>query len=286
MPPGRPRAAPRACRPCTTGRAGRARCGSTANARVAGDRQLDHREPVRAGRDPARPGLCGGAPAGTNRTRSRPEGLARLLGDRQVAVVDRVERAAEDPERAGHDRRAARRVTSRSQGCASHSSSVAADPDRVARRDARPGAARRRCPSRARSRWKRSADSSIVEVGLGGDPLDPLAADAEGAVGSRSTLKPSPIASIRWTTTPAGSGGVVELVGVGQQLGERAPRSSARPSPRRRGDGDDVDALASRGAARNAGQASAAAGRSILLNATSIGLLEERRIVGARARRG
>ena len=56
--------------------------------------------PSPGGRPPAvrSPGLCGGAPATTNQTRSRPQRLAARLGQDQVPQVDRVERPAEQPQ--------------------------------------------------------------------------------------------------------------------------------------------------------------------------------------------
>ena len=91
------------------------------------------------------------------RTRSRPRTSARLLGDREMRDVDGIERPAEDAA-AAQDA-----VTVRSQGCASHSSSV--PPIRTVSPAATP--ARRSSvsmPKRARSRWNRSADSSTSKL--------------------------------------------------------------------------------------------------------------------------
>ena len=44
------------------------------------------------------PGLCGGTPATTNQTRSSPHASRHELGQDQVPQVDRVERAAEQPQ--------------------------------------------------------------------------------------------------------------------------------------------------------------------------------------------
>ena len=87
--------------------------------------------------------------------------------------MDRVEGAAEDATGSGHAGRA-------SQGSASHSGPP---PDLHEVTGRMP--ARRSSPSmpiRSRSRWKRSADLLDVEVRLGRDPLDPLAADPERTV--------------------------------------------------------------------------------------------------------
>ena len=75
-------------------------------ARAAGSRSRRPRRPGAprwrsgpspGGRPPAvrSPGLCGGAPATTNQTRSSPQRLAARLGQDQVPQVDRVERPAE-----------------------------------------------------------------------------------------------------------------------------------------------------------------------------------------------
>ncbi len=110
-----------------------------------------------------------------------PERLGRLLGDREMRDVDRVERPAEDAERARHDRRWTVGHV-RSQGCASHSSSVLADPDEVAGGD--PGPAQLGIDAEtgqvALEPLGRLLD---VEVGLGGDPLDPRPAHPDDAVG-------------------------------------------------------------------------------------------------------
>lgn len=70
---------------------------------VARDRQGDHREAMlRLGHRLLR--LVGRDPCRDEEDALQPERFAHRLGDRQMAVVDRVERPAEDPERAGHHR--------------------------------------------------------------------------------------------------------------------------------------------------------------------------------------
>ena len=155
-----------------------------------------------------------------------------------------------------------------SQGWASHSSSVAPIRTRSPGRS-RPAAARRRSragrgragsarptPRRRSSSAPRSARSACR--GPGRPRPRP-----------RSTLKPSPIASIRWTTTPAGSGGAPAR--RRRAGGRRSGRGARRARPRRPRRSRRRPRPSFSRAARNAGQASAAAGRSILLKATRIG---------------
>ena len=194
----------------------------------------------------------------------QPEAVAGRLGDREVGEVDRVERAAEDA-------RAPRRppVTARSHGSGSHSSSVA--PIRTRSPGTIP--ARRSpvsIPSRARSRWKRSADSSTSKLVWAAMRSMRVPRTRKTPSSSGSIVKPSPMASMRWTTTPAGSGGSLMLGRVGQQLGEPgAERLDALAG--RRGHGDRPSSPSASRLRRKSGHASAAAGRSTLLNAMSIG---------------
>ena len=91
---------------------------------------------ARCRRSPARPsrrgprravigaaGLCGGWPAGMNSDPLEPEDLARPPRRWPGGHVDRVERAAEDAERAGHDR-CGPSLTRAPRARASHSSST------------------------------------------------------------------------------------------------------------------------------------------------------------------
>ena len=181
--------------------------------------------------------------------------------------MDGIERAAEDAERPGRDRPGRRHA--RSQGCASHSSSVRADPDQVA------GAIPARRSSASMPEPGEVALEALgrlldVEVGLGRDPLDPRAADPEAPSPSSSTLKPSPIASIRWTTTPGRLGRLGQLGrrrAAARRAGPERRRRPRRSPPRwRRRPGRRPRARAGTPATPRA-----AAGRSILLNATSIG---------------
>ena len=71
--------------------------------RMAGDRELDHRVPVRRG------GQVGvrlvGRPRGGHEQHAvQTEQLRHVVGEQQVSIVDRIERAAEDG-RARHDQR-------------------------------------------------------------------------------------------------------------------------------------------------------------------------------------
>ncbi len=236
------RGAPRACRRCTTARPGRSRGDRP---RTAGSR-----------RSPARPSPGGARRRCRDEARLvrrlagrdehdplEPERLRRLLGNREMRDVDRVERPAEDAERARHDRRWTVGHV-RSQGCASHSSSAAPDPHEVAGGD--PGAAQLGIDPQpgqvALEPLRRLLD---VEVGLGGDPLDPRPAHPEHAVGvDARPMKPSVMVSMRWTTTPAGSGGSA-IASAGRAASPRsvrgrrrarrpgAPRSRRPRSPRR-----------------------------------------------------
>ena len=75
-----------------------------------------------------------------------------------------------------------------------------------------------------------------LEVGLRREPLDPLAGDPVRAVRLAVTLTPVGSASSRWTTTPDGSGGASSS---SQTAGaRRAPLGSDRSLPGRRGDRD------------------------------------------------
>ena len=193
--------------------------------------------------------------------------------------MDRVERAAEDAEAPGDGRRRAEgraRVDDpvRGRHRPSHASRLPlelgrADPHEVAGLDAR--AAQLGVDAEPREVALEPLGGLLdVEVGLGGDPLDPRAADPEDPVLERldrRSRRPSPRCDGR----------------------RRPPAPAARPAPRRRAGGrrraarnasspSPVDAemattvrpSASR-ARRKAGQASCAAGRSSLLKATSIG---------------
>ena len=120
-----------------------------------------HLEPVVARRWPARP-WPGGAPPGVIdptglvRRAARPARTGRAPGPSASAASWAtarwarwigIERPAEDAERPGDDRvRPGLAAHTRSQGCASHSSSTAADPDQVTRPRSRRVAAPRRCP--------------------------------------------------------------------------------------------------------------------------------------------
>ena len=95
--PDRAQGVDRVRRPGTVDLQARAR-----EAGVARDRRLDHRDTVLGGRDRP-PWLVRRRGGGHEDHPLETERLPRLLGDDQVAVVDRVERAAEDPDGARHD---------------------------------------------------------------------------------------------------------------------------------------------------------------------------------------
>ena len=199
-----------------------------------------------------------------------PELVARGPGEGEVADVERIERAAEDPDRARPDRARCGPAVTGPPRAAPPTRARSRRSGRGRRRDAPARRSSSSIPSRARSRWKRSADSSTSKFVWAAIRSIRLPRTRNTPSSTRSTLKPSPIASIRWTTTPAGSGGASSSSALGQQLGDpraerveprsrRPPRSRRRPRP------------SARRAVRNAGQASTAAGRSSLLNATRIG---------------
>ena len=108
----------------------------------------------------------------------------------------------------------------------------------------------------------------VLEVGLDGDPLDPLAADDEHVV---VALHREPVAGrLEPVDDHAGRlGARIEPVGVGQQIEGLA--SAGSPSPVSAEIARTVDLAPTRGRSRNAGHASPTPGRSSLLNATSIG---------------
>ena len=218
--------------------------------------------------------LCGGITGGDEQDLLEPEGVAGRLARPRDA-------------RCGSDRtcrrtRRCRRATGRPRSgavMAHRSASQGSAPTRARSRRSgrgrrarcRPAEARRRCPCRARSRWKRSADSSTSKFVWAATPLDPPAADPEGAVLVALDAEPVlQIASIRWTTTPAGSGGSARLVGGRQQAGEPG-RNSASPVA------VDAEIATTRRPcfARARGRPATPRpprGRSILLKATRIGL--------------
>ena len=205
-----------------------------------------------------------------NRTRSRPSDSAASCGDREVGDVDRVERPAEDAERPGHDRAAG--------PSASTSAPRVAPPTRARSTPIRtrsPAAipARRSSasmPSRARSRWKRSADSSTSKLVWAA--IRSMRRPRTRNAPSSSRLDAEPVAhrldAVDDDTGRLGRLG--QLGGVGQQRRRSGPGTPRRPSPSAAEIATTSRPSASR-ARRNAGQASAAAGRSILLKATSIG---------------
>ena len=132
--------------------------------RVAGDRQLDHRDPVRAGRD-GRPGLCGGRPAGTNSTRSRPRASRASSAIARWRDVDGSNVPPRTPSAptgarsgaaaAGHRLLPGLRLPLELTAADAHQCRPAAIPAR------RSSAS---MPRRARSRWNRSADSSTSKL--------------------------------------------------------------------------------------------------------------------------
>ena len=171
------------------------------------------------------------------------ERLARLLGDREVADVDRVERAAEDAQRRARSAGRSASVTASSQSSGSHSSSVGADPDRVARPRRRPARSSRVDAEPGEIALEALGRLLVLEVRLGGDPLDALAADAERRRPPRSTTNPSPMRLEAVDDDAGRLGRRGQLVGVGQQLGDAARsvvdalagrrRDARRPAGRR-----------------------------------------------------
>ena len=145
---------------------------------VAGDGQLDHGNAVRRCRDRP-PGLVRRLAGRHEQDALETQRLGGFLGDRQVGHVDRIERAPEDPDRTGHDR-AGPPVT-----CAPRVAPPIRAPSRRSGRcrppRSRPGAARVDAELRQVA-LEALGQFLDVEVGLCGDPLDPAAAHAEGAV--------------------------------------------------------------------------------------------------------
>ena len=118
-----------------------------------------------------------------------------------------------------------------SQGCRLPFELGATDPDEVTGRRRRPAAARRRCPSarglagtvRPIPRCRSSVCDAIRSMRL------PRTRNAPSS--SRSMTKPSGIDSMRWTTTPAGSGGDSSASASGRSSSATSPRNASSPSP-------------------------------------------------------
>ena len=158
------------------------------------------------------------------------------LGDREMGDVDRVERAAEDADRAteavGH---------ASSHGCRSHSSS--APPIRTRSPVVTP--ARRNSvsiPSFAQIALEAFGRFLDVEVGLRRDPLDALAAHPEGTVGVALDDEAVGHGLDAVDDDTRRLGWRLELLGGGQQVGD-AGTERVQPLPGGRGDGDRLLAL-------------------------------------------
>ena len=99
----------------------------------------------RSAADAAGPARCGGSPAGTSRTSGSCSARAHLVGQAQMAVVHRVERATQQGKRCGDSQWTPRRgARGRGGGCplrvASWNDHVGAQQDRCRQHEAeRPG---------------------------------------------------------------------------------------------------------------------------------------------------
>ena len=204
-----------------------------------------------------------------------------------MAEVERVERASQDADRAGPDRRgraasaaaasAAPRRPSALPGLRLPLELHPADPDGVAPLNA--GPAQLGVDAEAREVSLEPLGRFLdIEVRLGGDPLDPLAAHAESAV--LLDLDAEPVAH-RLDPVDDDPGRVrrrAHLGGVRQQI--RDPRPELlEPGPVHRGDRDDV--LAGLPARRPERRPRLDGGRLVeLVEDGEDRLLEQRRIVG------
>ena len=260
------RGAPPACRPCTTAPAIEL---DPADRRTRVRRQSPAR-PWRGDRSAGLigwPCLCGGRPAGTKTTRSRPSARAPSWATARCAMWIGSNVPPNTPSEPPRSRRSRQRVL---PGLRLPFELGRPDPDQVARRD--PGAPQLAVDAEPRELALEPFRGFLdVEVGLRRDPFDPPAADADTPSPSRSMLNPSVIASIRWTTTPAGSGGSASSAASGSIVGEASAQRSEALAVLRR-DRRRVDCSLAARALRRRATRRAAAGRSILLKATSIGL--------------
>ena len=125
-------------------------------------------------------------------------------------------------------------------------------------------------PRRSRSRWNRSADSSTSK--------SVWAATRSMRRPRTRTRRPPRGSTVNASRRGARSGGRRRRPAPAARRARRRPaaagdaaRKLVETLARRRGDRDGLEVVSLRGPARNAGQASAAAGRSSLLNATRIG---------------
>ena len=248
---------------------------------LAGERELDHREAIRG-------------------RRHRHADLVRRVGPPERRAPRRARARAGRPGRPRRDRRGSGRTSRRgrrprgradaaraalvraslahrsSHGWASHSSSVA--PIRTRSPGSIP--ARRSSssmPSRARSRWNRSADSSISKfvwaairsIRLPRTRNAPSSRSTTNVVRSRARSggrrrRPAPAARPARRRRAAAR----RAAPAGRRCPRPSPRTGRRPAGRRRGR-----------LARKSGHAACAAGRSILLNDDEQRLLEQRRVV-------
>ena len=191
--------------------------------------------------------------------------------------MDRVERAAEHAERAGHDRRR-RAGHTRSQGCASHSSST---PPMRTRSPAAIPARRssRSMPRRASSRWNRSADSSTSKLVCAAIRSIRCAAHAEDAVGVALDAEAVGHRLDPVDDDPGRLGRLGQLRGVGQERGDAV--TEAPPAPRRCRPRWPPRRSPSAARARwNAGQASRRGRQVHLVERDEHRLGQQRRIVG------
>ncbi len=253
---------PRPYRPSTTARADRAPLATSRNAGLSAiaSSTIALRS---AAALTSRSSLCGGCARGRTATRSRPS------GSRDSSAIARCPQwiGSNVPPRIA-DRPVDDRSVTRapSHGSGSHSSS--SPPIRTVSpgADARPAqlGVDAEAPEVALEACGRFL---VVEVGLGGDPLDPAALDPEGVAlarhGERVPDATRSDARRRPTARAAAS------LGVGQQLADRvATRQGPRPSqPTRPGRRVAVRRMR----AREVRPGSRAAGRSSLLKTTRIG---------------
>ena len=248
--------------------------------RVAGDREPDHRQPVARPPSPRVPACAAAARTGRTprarapATRGRPP---RWRGARDGSGRTSRRGSPPSPAHRGTRRERLRRQT------------VTGGP--------RPAPTRARSPpivtvSPGRTPARRSASSMpsfeqvaleplggllVLEVGLGDEALDPLAAHVV-AVRLPARGVPVPCRLEPVDDHPGGLRRLGEPGGIGQQLREGGTQR-VEALARVGGDRQHRDAGRARIAASNAGHASRASGRSSLLNTTSCALPEQRRVV-------
>ena len=277
--PGLRRRAPRGCRPQYDGPARSTSSRLSANAGLSAIASATIATRSSAGLT-GRPGLWTGSRLGTNRTRSRPSAsrAASAIARWPTWIGSNVPpRMPSEPDGPDRTRTAAAHPTS--HGLAIPLELDGADPDRVAgaRSPARRSSAVDAEPGQvALEPVGRLVD---VEVGLGGDPLDPPAADPERAV--RLALDDEAVAE-RFDPMDDDAGRLDRTGRARRRPGSRSARSarsSGMPGPGRRGDRDAGQPVAPPGVPEG-GPGGLGRGSVDLVEGDDHRLREERRVVG------